>query len=1200
MLGLLTMVNLLAMTPETYQFETIDTDDGLSLNSVMSVVRDKYGFMWFGTEDGLNRYDGRSFKVFRHDPLDSTSLNSSSVLSTLVDSQGNLWVGTYVSGLNRYDYRTESFQHYPADPLDSLALGDGSIYAMTEDHLGQLWIGTAGHGLYRLDPETGQSTPLKQLVNGQDTLSNPVIFSLFEDHTHYLWIATLDGLNVLDLNTYALRIYTYDPNDPGSLFDSSVNTIFETFDGQEHKIWIGTTWGGLDEYDPVHDRFLHHGYLSTDNPDYPETNAIAIIQESTDRFWVGTDTKGMLVMDLAGKLVQTIGQSVYDPTTLNDDAIQMIYDEGDLIWIGTASGGVSKYGRNRKQFYSLYYDPLNPDGLFDNRVLRIQEDSRGNLWIATWTSGLTYFDRTKHTFQVFQHNAADPASLSDNAIQDILIDGHDNLWVITASPFLDVRRSGTTEFVHIQADSNDPQGLQSEYLRTIYEDPQGLLWIGSWGDGLFKLDPVSMRFDVYRSPAVNKISLGTLTYYTLFEDSRGMLWIGAENEGLIGFDREHQSLKQFKSADGDPLALPNNDVMCFYEDAQGIIWLGTYGGGLTEFDPVNNTFTSYNQQQGLLSDVVYAIFEDAHGYLWMSTNNGLARFDKQQHRFKTYNASDGVLSKEFNPAACQDHKGWLLFGGVKGITYFDPLAIKENTHIPEIRFTGLSIMNHPIMINRPFENRVVLNRSLVENPAIELYPRDLFLNIQFASLDYYHPTANLYAYQLEGFDDTWRYIGHQNNVTFSSLPPGAYTLRVKGSNNDGLWNTTGTALSIRVYPHFYETWWFYFSLLVVFGTLAITGYKYRTTLLIRRSQELEAHNIRLNAEITSRRKAHRRARERAEYFRAVIAQAPTPMAIHNLDGNITHLNAGWVDFWQAENAENIIRDYQVDTDPLAQQLGLGESFQAALAGEVIVKPEVSCQTADGTARIVHVLLYPLSQEGGSSNQVMITLDEITEIVQNRQMLEKSIREQELLMKEVHHRVKNNLQIIASLLGLQKAGLKDPSSVASLEEFRNRVNSMALVHDALYRSADFGNIDIDTYIQGLVTELKGSFMFSDLPVQLNSHIPELNLSVELAIPCGLMINELVTNALKYAFPDPDQTDQQIDIIMVPVDNDRLRLEVLDNGVGFSQPAVWDSVHSLGLYLVKMLSEQQLMGSVELRQESGAHFIIEFPLHPNFDS
>ncbi len=261
----------------SYLFETIGIADGLSQNSVTCIAKDKYGFIWFGTEDGLNRYDGISFKSFRHDPLDSNTINSNTITSSLVDSQGNLWIGTFVSGLNRYVYETESFVHYPYNPEDSLTIGKGTIQALHEDGEGNIWIGTSKSGLYRLNPNTGDSHPLNSLISNNATLSDSIVNSLFEDHENRLWIPTTNGLNVLNLNNYELKSFLSNTDDPNSIFDNYVNYVFESFDGIDYHLWIGTNWGGFDLYNARLENFTHFGYQSPTNPDYPETGTIGIM-----------------------------------------------------------------------------------------------------------------------------------------------------------------------------------------------------------------------------------------------------------------------------------------------------------------------------------------------------------------------------------------------------------------------------------------------------------------------------------------------------------------------------------------------------------------------------------------------------------------------------------------------------------------------------------------------------------------------------------------------------------------------------------------------------------------------------------------------------------------------------------------------------------------------------------------------------------
>jgi len=1190
---------LLATDSHNFHFENIDISHGLSQNSVMTIAKDRKGFMWLGTEDGLNRYDGVTFKQFRHDPLDQNTLNSSSIYSSLVDKSGNLWIGTYGSGLNLYIDSTESFRRYTLEPLEGLVVGEGSVNALHEDDEGFIWIGTSGAGLYRLDPRNETALHVNDLVSHGDTLADPVVYSLMQDHEDRLWIGTLYGLNVLDLSDMRMTTYRYDESNPASLHDDNVNVVYETFDGTSHRIWVGTNWGGLDIYDPNTDGFIHLGVESERNPDYPETSVNRIHQLDSATVWVGTDSKGIMVLDIRGNLLKIVNKKVYDDTALNDDQIQCFYDDGEILWIGTSGGGVAKFNRGRKKFFNLTYDPLNPGSLHDNRILRIRSDSQDNLWIATWSEGLTYYNTRTHEFTVHKHDPNDPGTISDNGIQDILVDRNDNLWVISSSTKLDVLWKGADTFQHISPDPTDPEALGSDYLLSLMEGSDGRIWMGSWQEGLFSLDPKTMKFQTFRSPGVRNVNLGNISYYAMFEDSKGNIWIGAENEGLIRFNPRASTVEQFKSSPGSPMSLANNDVMCFYEDDEGYLWLGTYGGGLSRFDPRTRTFKNISTTEGMPSSAVYMIFEDEQGALWMSTNNGLVKYHPRQNSIKTYDISDGVLSREFNPGGCQLRSGWLYFGGVKGITYFHPDQIKENTNIPSVHFTDLSIMNVPVTINQEFNGRIVLKRSITLTSELEFTPDDLFFTLSFASLDYYHSSSNNYAYLLEGFDDEWRHLGTQRSVTFTNIPPGEYTLHLKGSNNDLVWSEGDTRLRLIIHPEFYETWWFIIGsillLLIGFGI----AFRLRTKFLIKHGRELEQHNIKLNAEIESRRKAHIRASERANYFRAVIAQSPVPMAIHNSEGNITHLNAGWVELWGVDRPETIIRDYQVDGDALAEQLGLGKAFKKAAEGHIVEIPEVTFTTNEGNIRVVQMLLYPLKNIVGMTNQVMVTIEDVTEIVQQRTLLEKSLVEKDLLLKEVHHRVKNNLQLVASLLGLQKAGTRDDRTLQTLDDIKNRVNSMALVHDALYRSPEFDNVDISTYIQDLTDTLHAAFGARGAPIQIHTSIPEIRLSVDIAVPCGLMINEMVTNALKYAFPDPEQVEKHIIIQFTELEDDSLRLEVLDNGVGMQKPVVWDSVDSLGLYLIKILSEQQLMGSVELKEGPGAHFIIEFPIHPNFD-
>ncbi len=1183
-----------------YLFETIDIADGLSQSSISSVTKDKYGFIWIGTEDGLDRYDGITFKKFRYDPQDPTSITSNSIMASLVSSKGDLWIATYKSGISKYLYDSESFIHYGRNPNDATGINSGSTYALLEDHSGFIWFGTEESGVYRLNPEDGDIQPISALIQNEGSLLHSEILSLFEDHQNRLWIGTSFGLNVLDLTNFEMKSYVYDPSDPASLYDDYVNAIYETFDGYNYHIWIGTNWGGLDRYHEGSDSFIHHGYNSKVNPDYPETGAVTIVQESPHRFWVGTDSEGILVMDTKGKLVEQVRRKSYDATTLPDDVIQLLYDDGDIIWVGTSAGGVSKYLRNRKKFHTITYDPLDTTTLHNDRILRIEPDKLGNFWIATWSEGLSYYNPKDNSFQDFKHDPADKTSLSDNTIQDILVDKNNNLWVVSASTSIDLLKSGSSRFERFEAGRpDDPNWFQTEYVLTLLEDRDGYIWLGSWDGGFIRLDPETMTFEPHVEPSVGDINLGNISILSSFQDSKGIFWLGAEDEGLLAYDPTNKSLQQFKTSPGNPNSLPNDDVMYIYEDQEGFFWIGTYGGGLSKFNPVASTFENFGQEHGLLNESIYAIFEDANGYLWMSTNNGISRFDKQEQRFKNYGTADGVLSKEFNPGACVDEQGVIYFCGIQGITYFHPMEIEDNTNVPPIQFISMSIMNQDIQVNKMYGGRYILRKSITERPALTLLPGDLFFSIQYASLDYYHSSANEYMYYLEGFDNSWHYNGHHRETTLSNLPSGDFTLHVRGSNNDGIWNMEGVSIPIMILPQFYETWWFRLAIIMIIALAIIKVYRLRTAYLVQRSDELQRHNIKLNTEVEARQQAHQYARERAEYFHAVISQSPIPMAIHDPEGRIINLNDGWSKLWGGIAHDELKRDYSIGTDEFAQQLKLPINFHAALEGRIVEQPEVTFTGPDGVDRVFHILLYPLKAEDGTTNHIMISLDDVSMVVKHRTIIEKSLKDKELLIKEVHHRVKNNLQIIASLLGLQKAGINDAQTLQTLEEFRNRVNSMALVHDALYKSRDLDNIDIGVYINGLINDLKSAFYLSEKPIDIEADIHDIELAVDMAVPCGLMINELVSNAIKYAFPDSKKKGNRISISLVKLTNNNLVLTVADNGVGFTKAVEWDSVQSLGLYLVKILGEQQLGGKVKLTQDRGSKFTITFPLFPEYD-
>jgi signal transduction histidine kinase/ligand-binding sensor domain-containing protein len=679
------------------KFEQISVEHGLSGRSVYSILQDSKGFMWFGTDDGLNKYDGYGFTVYRHDPADPNTPSGKVIVSLYEDQTGMLWIGTGDGAIDRFDRETAQFAHFAEDSTGRLSLEhDATIPIYFLDSSGVRWIGTYGQGLSRGKPGESRVTAYMHDPNDPHSLSSDYVLSIYQDRSGALWIGTLGGgVNKLDPAVQRFVRYQHDPHESDSLSNNQVLSIYQDREG---LFWIGTE-GGLDSFDREGGQWHH----------YPAD-----------------------LLDSHGLHIITI-MSIYQ-------------DQAGALWLGGA-GGLDKLDRETGQFteYSL------------PQVKAIHEDEAGTFWIGT-TRGLYTFDRGRG--------------------------------------FLD----------QPLPPRGRPGGLADALVRFLHQDRSGTLWVGT-DDGLYRLDRGSEQFTHYQHDPQDPRSLGSNTVTSIGEDQSGGLWLGTVN-------------------------------------------------GLDQFDRASETFVHYREQDGLPDDVVVGILED-EGVLWLSTQNGLSRFDPRTETFTNYDAGDGLQGNEFTAGAYyKSDDGEMFFGGTQGLTSFYPQLVGDNPHRPPIALTALTQGGEDVALGQALESVTEVTFKWPKN----------FFEFDFAALSYTQPAQNQYAYLLEGFDQDWNYIGTKRFGRYTNLPGGTYTLRLKGSNNDGVWNEEGTSIKVTLVPPFWQTAWFWGLVALVLVGGAIGGYRLRVRGIEARSHELErqveqrtselsAANVRLEQEIAERQRA---------------------------------------------------------------------------------------------------------------------------------------------------------------------------------------------------------------------------------------------------------------------------------------------------------------------------------------------------------
>ncbi len=809
------------------RFDHISLEQGLSQSTVFCMLQDSQGFMWFGTEDGLNKYDGYNFTIYKHDSEDPNSLSDDWIEAMLVDSSGTLWIGTRQGGLDRYDIDLDHFTQYQNDPENPSSLSDNEITTLFQDQEGVLWIGTGSGGVNRFDQENGRFIIYQHDPNDSNSLSSNRVSVIYEDQDGALWIGTEGGgLNRFERENDGWRHYIHDSTDPHSLRHNTITAISED---QSGTLWVGTGGGGLERYDQENDEFIHYQHDADDHESLSSNDISAIYNDREGILWIGTRDEGLNRLDPEKEGFSHFHNVPVDQYSLSSSYISSIFqDRESVLWFGTIGSGINKLDPGRSNFALYQNDPNDPNSLGDNMVRAFYQDEKGPLWIGTMFGGLDRFDRETGKWHHYRHDPDNPNSLSDDFVSAIYRDRSDVLWIGTLSG-LDRIDPVTEKVTRFQPEPDAAPGAPSNKVRTIYESQTGDFWIGTNG-GLYRFDRKKESWGhPYRHEPGNSNSLSDDRIFSFLEDRQGRIWIGTFGGGLNRFDPGTDTFTHYQNDPDDPLSLSNNIVISIFQDREGTLWIST-PGGLEKFDPATDEFTHYREKDGMASESVNCAIEDGDGYIWLSTIKGLLRFDPQGETFRNYDITDGLQSNEFNGNAClKNDSGEILFGGINGFNTFFPDQVQDNPTIPPVVLTSL------------VQDGEDVNLGMAIGSADDVtfkWPDNAF-EFEFAVLSFAHPEKNQYAYYLEGFEESWNEVGTRRYGQYTNLPGGTYTLRLIGSNNDGVWNEVGHALKITIVPPIWQTWWFRGTAVFLLLGVAFFGYRQRIKNIESRSRNLE-------------------------------------------------------------------------------------------------------------------------------------------------------------------------------------------------------------------------------------------------------------------------------------------------------------------------------------------------------------------------
>lgn len=868
--GVLSWAGKVTAQSSDYQFSRYNAEKGLSHNQVNCFLKDSRGFVWVGTADGLNRFDGYSFRVFKHNPADSTSIADHFINSIFEDPEGYIWINTR-KGFNIYDPSTESLNRNANQAAKRLGLDDADFGRVLKTRSGDYWINHNKLGLlkYLSGSKKLLKTAYKPVVD-QAGKPAPVITDFDEDEQGNLWIVHDDGLIArLDAHTNKRGFQSRLLKDR-NLGRSPNHRIFVDHDGQPWVYIVKAVLGAF-YFDTKQNQLL---IASTAGPHFKlNNNAVsAIVQGPEGKIWIGTDHGGINILDKKTKSVSTLLSNPSDPRTISQNSILSLYkDPTGMIWAGTFKKGFCSYHQNIFKFSLIRHLPAVPGSLPFEDVNVFTEDRKGNIWLGTNGGGLIHYDRKNNSFRQYKNIPGNSNSLSNNVIVSMFLDKSDMLWIGTYFGGLNSFDGKTfTRYLHDPADSTS---LVDDRVWEIFEDSQRRLWVGTLADGLDLLDRNTKKFRHYRRLAPNSVRSDYIS--ALLEDTNGDLWVGTAN-GIDVLKRNTGLFIHYQYTAGDSLGLSSDGVTSLALDSLGNIWVGTLEG-INRYDRKRNAFAWYDMKDGLPDNSVVSVAVDNRQNLWLGTPKGLVNLHVTkriggipvQFNVSTYNEIDGLQGRGFNEnAALKLRSGELIFGGANGFSIFDPAQIWDESLRARVTLTDFQIFNKSIQPGEVLNGKPILEKSISETDRIVLKHSQNVFSIEFAALNFLHPEKNKYLYTLEGFNNQWFEADETRKVTYTNLDPGTYVFKVK-MKDGGV--SSERRLELEILPPLWRTWWAYtIYVLLMIGTLMVA----RWVLLERQKMNFELEQERRHAQ-----QMHELDLMKIRFFTNVSHEFRTPLTL---------------------------------------------------------------------------------------------------------------------------------------------------------------------------------------------------------------------------------------------------------------------------------------------------------------------------------